>query len=140
MTKDGSFGYSTTPTVLPTSTARRYLVPTALGASSRCISAVAVVVVVVAGAVKGAAAAIGLGVAAPAAAAAAFFLAVLLGGPDELEGVSSYWVITAGGGADLLLRGGIGSIPREAFLAAALWLLLEQESEVFTFGLGLVVF
>jgi len=57
-----------------------------------------------------------------------------------LEGVSSYWVITAGGGADLLLRGGIGSIPREAFLTAALRLLLEQESEVFTFGLGLVVF
>ena len=57
-----------------------------------------------------------------------------------MEGVSSYWVITAGGGADLLLRGGIGSIPREAFLTAALRLLLEQESEVFTFGLGLVVF
>ena len=57
-----------------------------------------------------------------------------------MEGVSSYRVITAGGGADLLFQGGIGSIPSEAFLAAALRLLLEQESKVFTFGLGLIVF
>ena len=76
MTKDESFGYSTTPTVLPTSTARRYLVPTALGASRRCISVVSVVVV-------GAAAATGFGVAAPTAAAAAFFFTVLFGGPEE---------------------------------------------------------
>ena len=37
-------------------------------------------------------------------------------------------------------RGGIGSIPGEAFLAAALQLLLEQELEVFALSLGLVVF
>ena len=80
MTKDESFGYSTTPTVLPTSTARRYLVATALGASRRCVSAISVVAVVV---VVGAAAATGFGVAAPTAAAAAFFFTVLFGGPEE---------------------------------------------------------
>ena len=55
--------------MLPTTTARRYLVPTALGASGRCIPAVAVIVV--AGAVEGAAAALGPEVAAPTATAAA---------------------------------------------------------------------
>ena len=57
-----------------------------------------------------------------------------------MEGASSHRVVTAGGGTDLLFRGGIGSISGEAFLTAALRLLLEQELEVFTFGLGLVVF
>ena len=97
--------------MLSTSTARRYLVPTALGASGQCISAVAVIVV------EGAAAALGLGVADPAA--AALFLAVLLGGPEEPEGVSSHRIV-AGGGVDLLFRGGIGSVPGEVVVAAAL--------------------
>ena len=105
LTKDESFGYSTTPTVLPTSTARRYLVATALGASRRCVSAISVVAVVVSAAV-----AAGLVLAAPAAAAVAFFFAVFLGGPEELEGVSNRRVVAVGGGADLLFRGGIGSI------------------------------
>ena len=90
------YSYSTT-------IARRYLVPTALGASGRCIPAVAVVVVVIiiAGAVEGAAAALGPEVAAPTAAATALFLAVLLGGPEESEGFPSHRVV-AGGGVDLL--------------------------------------
>ena len=58
-------------------------------------AAVVVVVVIVAGVIEGAASAVGFGIAAPAAAAAAFFLAVFLGGPEELEGVSSYLVIAA---------------------------------------------
>ena len=78
-----------------------YLVPTALGASGRRIPAVAVVVVV-AGAVEGAAAAVGLGVIALAAATAALFLAVLLGGPEEPEGLSAHRLVIAGGGVDLL--------------------------------------
>ena len=73
-----SYSYSTT------STARRYLVPTAFGAPGRRISTIAAVVVVV---VEGA--------------AAALFLAVLLGGPEESEGIPSHRVIT-GGGVDLL--------------------------------------
>ena len=93
MTKDESFGYSTTPTVLPTSTARRYLVPTGLGVSRRCVSAVSVVVVVAV--VVSAAVAAGLVVAAPAAAVIAFFFAVFLGGPEELEGVSNRRVLAA---------------------------------------------
>ena len=118
--------------MLPTATARRYLVPTALWASRRCISAVAVVVVV--------AGAVGLGVITPAAATAALFLAVLLGGPEEPEGLSAHRLVVAGGGADLLFRGGIGSIPGEAVVTGTLRLLLEQEPEVFSFGLGLIVF
>ena len=102
-----------------------YLVPMAFGASSRRISAVAVVVVVVAGAVEGAAAAIGLGIVTPAAATVALFLAVLLGGPEEPEGLSAHRLVVAGGGADVLFQGGIGSIPGEAVVAGTLRLLLE---------------
>ena len=120
--------------MLPTSTARRYLVPTALGASRRSVSTIAVIAVVVA-----AAAATGLVVAAPAVAAVAFFFAVLFGRPEELEGVSDRRVIADGEGADLLFRGGIGSIPREAVVAVVLRLLLEQELEVLAISLGLVV-
>ena len=138
LTKDESFGYSTTPTILPTSTARRYLVPTALGASRRCVSAVFAVAVIIV--VVGAAAATGLGVAAPTAAAAAFFFTVLFRGPEEQEVVPIRRVVAAGGGADLLFQGGIGSIPGEALVTAALRFLLEQESEVLVIGFGLVVF
>ena len=72
-----------TPTMLPTSTARRYLVPTAFGASGRRIPAAVVVavVVVVIIAAEGAAAAFRPGVAPVVVAAAVLFLAVLLGGP-----------------------------------------------------------
>ena len=122
--------------MLPTTTVHRYLVPTMLGASRRCISAVSVIAVVAV--IVSAAVAAGFVVA--ALAAVAFFFAVFLGGPEELEGVSNRWVVAAGGGADLLFRGGIGSIPGEAVVAVALRLLLEQESEVLAIGLGLVVF
>src|SRR6185503_341611 len=87
-----------------------------------------------------AAAAVGFDVTAPAAAAAALFFAVFLGGPEESEGLSSHRVVAAGGGADLLFRGGIGSIRGGVFFATALQLLLEQELEVFAFSLGLVIF
>src|SRR6185503_7205604 len=63
------YSYCTAPTVLPTSTAHRYLVPTVLWASRRCISAIAVVVavaIIIGG--GGAVAATGLGVACPTAA------------------------------------------------------------------------
>ena len=106
----------------------------ALGASRRHVSAVAVVAVVV-----GTAATTGLIVAAPAASAIAFLFVITLGGPEEPEGASSHRVIAARGGADLLFRGGIGSIPREVVVAVALQLLLEQEPEVLAVGLGLVV-
>jgi hypothetical protein len=109
-------------------------VPTALGASRQRVSAIAVIAVVVA-----AATATGLVVATPAATAVAFFFAVLFGRPEELEGVSDRRVIAAGEGADLLFRGGIGSIPRESVVAVALRLLLEQEPEVLAISLGLIV-
>ena len=67
------------------------------GTPGRRISAIAAVVVVV----EGAAAALGLEVAALTAAVAALFLAVLLGGPEESEGIPSHRVV-AGGGVDLL--------------------------------------
>ena len=105
-----------------------------LGASRRRISAIAIVAVVV-----GTAAGTGLDVAAPANAAVAFFFAVPFGGPEELEGIFDRRVIAAGEGADLLFRGGIGSIPREAVVAVVLRLLLEQELEVLAISLGLVV-
>ena len=57
-----------------------------------------------------------------------------------MEGVSNRRVVAVGGGADLLFRGRIGSIPGEDVVAVALRLLLEQESEVLAVGLGLVVF
>ena len=60
-------------------------------------------------------------------------------GPEEPEGISGHRVIAAGGGVDLLFRGGIGSIPGEVVVAVALQLLLGQEPEVLALGLGLVV-
>ena len=66
--------------MLPTTTAHRYLVPTAFGASGRCIPAaiiVAIIIVVVVTA-EGAAAAFKPGVALAVAATAVLFLAVLL--------------------------------------------------------------
>ena len=117
-----------------TSTARRYLVPTTLGAPGQRVSAAAAVAVVV---VEGAAAALRLGVAAPDAAATVLFLAVLLGGPEESEGSPSHRVVT-GGGVDLLFRG-VDSVPREGVVAATLQFLLEQELEVFPLGLWLVL-
>jgi hypothetical protein len=113
----------------------------ALRASHRCISAVAIVVAVaVVVVVVGATTTTGLGVAAPTATAAAFFFTVLFGGPEEQEIVPIRRVVAAGGGADLLFRGGIGSIPGEALVTAALRFLQEQESEVFAIGFGLVFF
>ena len=53
--------------------------------------------------------------------------------------VRCHRVIAAGGGVDLLFRGGIGSIPGEVIVAVALQLLLGQEPEVLALGLGLVV-
>ena len=109
-----SYSYSTT------STARRYLVPTAFGAPGRCISTVVVVVVVVIVAAEGAAAALGPEVAPAVVAAAVLFLAVLLGGPEEPEGLSAHWLVIVGGGVDLLFRGGVDSVRRWVFLVAAL--------------------
>ena len=66
-----------------------------------------------------------------------FFFASLHGGFEELVGVSSYRRVVAGGGVDFF--GGVGSLPREAVVFAALQFLLEQELEVFlSFGFGLV--
>jgi len=70
--------------MLPTSTARRYQVPTALGASGQRIPA-AIVVAVIVVAAEGAAAAFRAEVAPAVAAAAHLFLAVLLGGDPEVE-------------------------------------------------------
>ena len=105
-----------------------------LGASRRHVSAVVVVAIVV-----GTAATTGLVVAAPAATAVAFLFVVPLGGPEEPEGVSGHRVIASGGGADLLFRGGIGSIPREVVVAVTLQLLLEQEPEVLAVSHRLVI-
>ena len=71
--------------------------PTTLGASRRCVSAI--VIIVVAAAV---AAVIGTTAASFAAAAASFF-APLRGGFEELVGVSSCRRVVAGGGADLFI-------------------------------------
>ena len=97
--------------------------PTALGASRRCVSAV--VIVVVAAAV---AAVIGTAAASTAAAATSFF-APLCGGFEELVGVSSCRRLVAERGADLF--GGVGSFPGEGVVFAVLQFLLEQELEVF---------
>ena len=88
--------------MLTTSTARRYLVPTAFGAPGWHISVVVAIVVVNVIAAEGAAAAFRPEVAAPTAAAAALFLAVLRGGPEEPEGLSAHRLIVIGGGVDLL--------------------------------------
>ena len=85
--------------------------PTALGASRLCVSAVVIVVVVVGTA------------AASSTAAAASFFASLCGSFEELVGVSSCHRVVAGGGVDLF--GGVGSLPREAVVFAALQFLLE---------------
>ena len=113
--------------MLPTTTARRYLVPTVLGASGRRIPAavVVVVVVVVINAAEGAAAAFGPEVAPAVAAAAVLFLAVLLLGPEEPEGLSAHRLIIVGGAVDLLFRGGVDSVRRGVFLVVVLRLLLE---------------
>ena len=101
--------------------------PTALGASRRCISAVVAAAVVVGGGTA----------AASSAAAAASFFASLRGGFEELVGVSSCRRVVAGGRVDLF--GGVGSLPGEGVVFAALQFLLEQELEVFlSFSFGLV--
>ena len=91
--------------------------PTALGASRRCVSAV--VIVVVAAAV---AAVVGTAAASFADAAASFFVP-LRGGFEELVGVSSCRRVVAGGRVDLI--GGVGSLPGEGVVFAALQFLLE---------------
>src|SRR6185312_4422241 len=112
----------------------------AFGAPGRRISAVvAVVIVVIVIAAEGAAAALGSEAAAPTAAAAALFLAVLLGGLEEPEGLSAHRLVVVGGGVDLLFRRGVDSVLGELVVAAALRLLLEQEPEVFSLGLGLIL-
>ena len=108
--------------------------PTALRASRRCVSAVVIVVVVVAAAI-----ATVIGTAAASSAAAASFFAPLRGGFEELVGVSSCRRVVAGGRVDLF--GGVGSLPGEGVVFAALQFLLEQELEVFfSFSFGLVLF
>ena len=57
------------------------------------------------------------------AAAAASFFASLCGGFEELVGVFSCRRVVAGGGVDLF--GGVGSLPREAVVFAALQFFLE---------------
>ena len=100
---------------------------TALGASRRHVSAVAVVAIVVAAAaLVGAAAVAGLVVAAPAIAAIAFLLAVLLRGAKELEGTSGHRVIFVRGGVNFLFRGGVDFLFRgEVVVATLLQLFLE---------------
>ena len=106
--------------------------PTALGASRRCVSTV--VIIVVAAAVVGG----GGTAAASSAAAAASFFASLRGGFEELVGVSSCRRVVAGGRVDLF--GGVGSLPGEGVVFAALQFLLEQELEVlFSFSYVLVL-
>ena len=100
--------------------------PTALGASRRHVSAVAVVAVVVAAAtLVDAAAVAGLIVAALATAAVAFLLAVLLGGAEESEGASGHRVVFVRGGVNFLFRGGIDSVPGEVVVATLRQLFLE---------------
>ena len=109
--------------------------PTALWASRRYVSAVVIVVIAVV--VAAVAVVLGTAAASPAAAAASFFTS-LRGGFEELVGVSSCRRVIAGGGFDLF--GGVGSLPREAVVFAALQFLLEQELEVFlSFSFGLVL-
>src|SRR6185503_2246281 len=65
--------------------------------------------------------------------------AVLLGGPEELEGLSAHRLVVIGGGVDLLFRGRVDSVRRGVFFLVLLRLFLEQESEVFSFSHGLVL-
>ena len=109
--------------------------PTALGASRLCVSAVVIVVVVVTAAI---ATVIGAAAASSTAAAAASFFAPLRGGFEELVRVFSCRRVVAGGGVDLF--GGVSSLPREAVVFAVLQFLLEQELEIFlSFSFGLVL-
>ena len=98
--------------------------PTTLGASRWCVSAVVIVVVVATVVVV-----VGTAAAASSAAATASFFASLCGGFEELVGVSSCRRVVAGRGADLF--GGVGSFPGEGVVFAALQFLMEQELEVF---------
>ena len=109
-----------TPTMLPTTTAHRYLVPTALGASDRRIPTAVVVaaVVVVVVTVEGTAATFRPEVALAVIAAAVLFLAVLLGGPEEPKGLAAHRLVVIGGGVDLLFRGGVDSVRRGVFFLA----------------------
>ena len=100
------------------------------------VVAAAVVVVVAA---EGAAAAFKPGVAPAAAIATVLLLAVLLGGPEELEGLSAHRLVVIGGGVDILFRGRVDSVRRGIFFLVLLRLLLEQEPEVFSFSCGLVL-
>ena len=104
--------------MLPTTTAHRYLVPTAFGASGRRIptAVIVAVIIVVVIAAEGTAAAFRPGVAPAAAAAAVLFLAVLLGGPEEPKGLSAHQLVVVGGGVDLLFRGGVDSVRRGGLL------------------------
>src|SRR6185295_14385846 len=112
-----------------------------LGASGRHIPAAVVVAAVVAVVVvaEGAAAAFRPGVAPAVAVAAVLLLAILLGGPEEPEGLSTHRLIIIGGGVDLLFRGRVDSVRRGVFFLVLLRLLLEQEPEVFSFRFGLVL-
>src|SRR6185503_19416853 len=60
--------------------------------------------------------------------------AVLLGGPEELEGLSAHRLVVIGGGVDLLFRGIVDSVRRGVFFLVLLRLLLEQEPEIFSFS------
>ena len=105
--------------------------PTALGASRRCVSAIVIVVVAAAVVIVGGTAAVSV------ATAVASLFASLRGGFEELVGVSSCRRVFAGGRVNLF--GGVGSLRREAVVFAVLQFLLEQELKVFlSFGLGLV--
>ena len=110
--------------MLPTATVHRYLVPTMLGASGQYIpAAVVVAAVVVVVAAEGAATAFRPGVAPVIATATVLFLAVLLGGPEEPEGLSAHRLAIIGGGVDLLFRRGVDSVRRRVLLVTALQLL-----------------
>src|SRR6185312_14717350 len=102
-------------------------------------AAVVVVAVVVVVAAEGAAAAFRPGVAPAVVVAADLLLAVLLGGPEEPEGLSAHRLVVIGGGVDLLFRGRVDSVRRGVFFLILLRLLLEQEPEVFSFNFGLVL-
>src|SRR6185436_19064850 len=90
-------------------------------------------------AATGTAAAFGPEVAPAIAAAGLLLLAVLLGGPEEPEGLSAHRLVVIGEGVDLLFRGRVDSVRRGVFFLVLLRLFLEQESEVFSFSHGLVL-
>ena len=98
--------------------------PTTLGASRWCVSAIVIIVIDATVVVV-----VGTAAVASSAAAAASFFTSLYGSFEELVGVSSCRRVVAGRGVNLF--GGVGSLPREAVVFAALQFLLEQELEVF---------